>query len=87
MEKLRKWIRKNGNVKNFIENVRISRSFFSAWETGKKRMGLHVAYRIVHHTNGYVSYDDIVHFENYISNIDMSKGLKNQGSQPSDQKE
>ncbi len=64
MKKLRVWIKEHGTVKQFLESVKISRSYFSDWELGKKRISLQIASRIVSHTKEYVTYDDLVEFEN-----------------------
>ncbi len=63
MKKLRNWIKEHGSVKRFIEPVTISRGYFSDWELGKKRISLQIASRIVKHTEGNITYEDMVEFE------------------------
>lgn len=64
MDTLRLWIKENGNVKKFLEGVGMSRSYFSEWESGKKRISLQLASRIVKHTKGQISFENLVDFEN-----------------------
>lgn len=73
MEKLRNWIKRNGNLKKFLNDVKISRSTFSEWELGKRGITLEVASRIVYYTNGFISYEDLVKFQSAV----MSKKIKN----------
>ncbi len=63
MEKLRNWIKQKGTVKQFLDGVGISRSYFSEWESGKKRISLQIASRIVEHTQGAITYGDLARYE------------------------
>ena len=68
MEKLAVWIKKHEKMKDFLESVKMSRSYFSEWKNGKKRISLQIASRIVQHTDKEITFEDLVDFENSCKN-------------------
>jgi len=63
MEKLQKWIKDHGTVGHFLQGVNISKSFFYEWMRGEKRMSLKIASQIVKFTDGKISFEDLIYFE------------------------
>lgn len=64
MEKLRNWIKQKEKMKDFLENVGMSKSFFYEWSKGQKGLSLKKASKIVSYTEGEISFEDLIEFEN-----------------------
>lgn len=80
MEKLRTWIKRNGNLKKFLNDMKISRSTFSDWELGKRGISLELASRIVYYTNGFISYEDLINFQSTVTTQKTKDKAQNQSS-------